>query len=56
MNLVKVITFAIRQGARVNEIHERYSVNYFVEKTVAVFTGVALEIGLLERERERVCE
>ena len=54
MYLIKVVTFSVGEGTRMDEIHERDSVDYLVKKTVAVFTGMALQIGILgERERER---
>ena len=42
-----MVTSAVRKGARMNEIHERDSVDYLMQQTVAVFTGVTVKIGFL---------
>ena len=42
-----MVTSAVRKGARMNEIHERDSVDYLMQQAVAVFTGVTVKIGFL---------
>ena len=51
--LIEVVTSAVRKGARMDEIHERDSVDYLMQQTVAVFTGVTVKIGFLSRRKRR---
>ena len=51
--LIEVVTSAVRKGARMDEIHERDSVDYLMQQTGAVFTGVTVKIGFLSRRKRR---